>query len=169
MMGGNSRVVLGRISGLYGVKGWVRIYSYTSPRSNILNYSTWFLGRGEEWERRGLEAGRPHGKGVVAKIAGCDDRDQAASLVHREIAVERSQLPEAAPGEYYWADLQGLKVVTPDGVDLGVIDRLFETGANDVIVVKGDRERLIPFLQGDVVRAVDLTEGVMTVDWDPAF
>lgn len=162
-------VVLGRISGVYGVKGWVRIYSYTSPRANILDYSPWFLKGRAGWERRELEKGRPHGKGVVAKIKGCDDRDRAAELVHREIAVERSQLPETGPGEYYWADLKGLKVFTLDGVDLGTVDHLFETGANDVIVVTGERERLIPYLWGDVIREVDLDAGVMTVDWDPEF
>jgi 16S rRNA processing protein RimM len=160
-------VVLGRISGLFGVAGWVRIFSHTSPRENILSYSPWYLLRGGRWERLGLEEGRRQGRSVVARLSGCADRDQAALLVGCDIAVRRDQLPEAGEDEYYWTDLEGLRVRTVDGVDLGVVDHLFETGANDVVVVRGDRERLIPYLWDRVVRSVDLEAGEMTVDWDP--
>lgn len=163
-------MVLGRVSGLFGVAGWVKVFSHTDPRENILTYSPWYLLRGGVWERRDLESGRRQGKGVVAHLEGCPDRDQAALLLGCDIAVRRDQLPEAAEeGEFYWTDLEGLRVRTTDGADLGVVDHLFETGANDVVVVRGDRERLIPYLWGTVIRRVDLDAGEMTVDWDPEF
>jgi 16S rRNA processing protein RimM len=161
------RVVLGRIVGVYGVRGWVRVFSETEPREAILGYSPWLLGTGHK-PRRVIE-GRRHGKGVVAHLAGCDDRDQAATLVDQEIAVERGQLPPPSPDELYWVDLEGLQVWAPGGVYLGVVDHLFSTGVNDVLVVSGERERLIPFAWGDVIQTVDLEGGRIEVDWDPDF
>ena len=167
--GSDKMIELGRVSGVYGVKGWVRIYSYTSPRDNILKYKRWYLKRRGEWQVCKLVGGRKHGKGVVAHIEGCNDRDLAAELMGSDIAISREQLPKTEPGEYYWSDLQGVRVETVDGVELGKIAGLFETGSNDVIVVNGDRERLIPFLLDDVVKSVDLDAGLMVVDWDPDF
>ncbi len=161
-------VVIGRISGLFGVRGWLKLFSHTEPRDNILNYSPWFLEQAGEWRPYELSDGRPQGRGVVAHLAGCDDREQAAALVGCNIAIRREQLPPAEEGEYYWGDLTGLAVFTRDGQLLGRVDHLFETGANDVIVVKGERERLIPFI-ADVVLEVDLSGHRMTVDWDPEF
>lgn len=161
--------ILGRVSGIYGVKGWLRIFSHTSPRSNILDYPDWYLRQAGRWVKHEVQSGRVHGKGVVAQLQGCDDRDQAAKLLQAEIAIPREQLPDLQPDEFYWADLEGLKVQTTEGLDLGVIDHLFETGANDVIVVKGGRERLIPYLWQDVIQSVDLKAGVMIVDWDADF
>jgi len=163
-------VTLGRISGVHGVQGWVRVHSDTSPRENIVNYSPWHLVRGDRQESRKLRSGRRQGKTVVAKLDGCNDRDAAEELVGAVISVPRSALPvTTVAGEYYWADLVGLNVQTVDGVDLGRIDHLFETGSNDVIVVQGDRERLVPYIWGQVVHEVDLGAGVMRVDWDPEF
>lgn len=168
-MSQDGMIIIGRISGLFGVRGWVKIYSHTSPREGILDYRTWYLESGGEWQSYKLTSGQAHGKGVVAHLAGCDDRDSAAGLVGRDIAVRREQLPELEPGEYYWTDLEGLRVVNLQGVDLGVVSHLFETGANDVLVVKGERERLIPYTMGEAVREVDLAAGRMVVDWDPDF
>lgn len=162
-------VVIGRISGLYGVRGWLRVFSYTEPRENIVDYSPWLIQSDGQWRPVEVEDGRAQGKGVVVKLAGCDDRDTAARYLGLDIAVNRDQLGELEPGEYYWADLEGLRVVTCDGVELGCVDHLFATGANDVMVVRGDRERLIPFVQGDVIRSIDLQGGVMEIDWDPDF
>ena len=163
-------IVIGRISGLYGVRGWVKVFSHTQPRDNILAYATWYLKRQGAWAVSELETGRVQGKGVVAKLKGCDDRDAAALLMGCDIAIRREQLPKAAPGEYYWAELTGLEVVNLEGVGLGVVDHLLETGANDVLVVlKDGEERLIPFVQGPFVKKVDLDEGLITVDWDPDF
>jgi len=163
-------IVVGRINGLHGVRGWVKVFSHTQPRENILNYPIWHLKRQGEWIEAVLEDGRPQGKGIVAKLKGCDDRDAAAALMDTTIAISREQLPQARPDEYYWADLEGLKVSNLDGVELGVVDHLLATGANDVLVVKqGKTERLIPFVQGQFVKNIDLAAGQMTVDWDPDF
>jgi len=116
-----------------------------------------------------LLEGRQHGKGIVAHLQDCDDRDQAQVLMGYEIGIRRDQLPATAPGEYYWSDLQGLEVINLDGDALGTVDHLIETGANDVLVVKGDRERLIPFIREQVVISVDLDKGEIRVDWDKEF
>ena len=114
-------------------------------------------------------AGREQGKTLIARLPGLGDRDTARSLIDTEIAVYRDQLPEAANGEYYWSDLVGLSVVTVQGEELGTVERLIETGANDVLVVTGDRERLVPFVVGRYVKSVDLGAGRIEVDWDPDF
>lgn len=163
------RLVVGQIVGLFGIKGWVKVFSHTQPRDNIVQYSPWQIKQGGAWRTVVLEQGQAHGKGVVAKLKGCDDRDTAALLVGAEIAIDRAQLGRLHRGEYYWADLIGLRVVTEEGQDFGVVDHLFETGANDVLVVRGDRERLIPYITGQVVKSVDLDAGEIRVDWDPDF
>jgi 16S rRNA processing protein RimM len=166
-------IILGRVTGLYGVRGWVKVFSDTDPREGISKYSEWLLKRQHGWQRIAVESGRRQGKNIVVKLAGIDDRDMAATLTGCEIAVTRDQLAAANPGEYYWLDLEGLKVVTTNGVELGVVDRLLETGANDVLVVREEnseaRERLIPYVPGEVVTEVDLEGGEMIVDWDPEF
>lgn len=167
--GPHKLIVVGKVSGLYGVRGWVRIQSYTEPVENIMNFGRWYVGREGGWREMRSDAGRRQGRTVVAHMVAHDDRDASVALVGLDIAVERDQLPEPAAGEYYWADLQGLAVRTVDGAELGVVDHVMATGANDVLVVKGDRERLIPFLQGRVVRRVNLDEGWLEVDWDAEF
>jgi len=161
-------VTMGRISGLYGVRGWVKVFSHTAPRTNILDYATWYLDTDDGWKAHRLETGKAHGKGIIAKLSGIDDRDLAAGLINTDIAVPRDQLPDLDENSYYWADLEGLMVHTIHGVELGRLDYLFETGSNDVMVVKGERERLIPYTD-DAVKSVDLVGKVMKVDWDPEF
>jgi 16S rRNA processing protein RimM len=168
-MSKDEMIIIGRVSGLFGVRGWVKIYSHTSPREGVLSYKTWYLKRDGEWQKHKLTSGHAQGKGVVAHIKGCDDRDQAAALIGTDIAITRGQLPKLAPDEYYWTDLEGLRVENSQGVDLGVVSHLFETGANDVLVVKGERERLIPYTKGEAVLAVDPQSGRILVDWDPDF
>lgn len=158
-------VAVGRISGVFGVQGWLRVYSYTSPRLNIVNYNPWYLRSGPERVRHALLEGRAHGEGVIARLGGVDDRDAAATLQGAEIEVERAQLGAPAADEYFWTDLEGMAVVNAEGCTLGVIDHLFETGANDVMVVMGDRRRLIPFVRGAVVLDVDMARRRLTVDW----
>ena len=162
-------VMMGRISGLFGVKGWVKIYSHTDPRENILQYNPWYLEIQGEWKPVKLVVGQRHGKGVVVQLEGYADRDAASALINVNIAVPQAMLPTLSDGEVYWSELEGLKVVTTDGVDLGVVDHLIDTGANDVLVVKGDRERLIPYVRQDVVTKLDLENGLLEVDWDPDF
>ncbi len=159
-------MILGRIAGLYGVRGWVKVYSYTDPRDAVLEHAEWLLHRKGSWQACELVEGKRHGKGIIAKLAGVDDRDTAAEYVGIDIGVPREQLPETEPGEYYWTDLEGLRVVHKDGRELGTVAYLLETGANDVLVTEGERERLIPFVMGRVVLDVDLDDGVITVDWE---
>ncbi|MHC1480485.1 ribosome maturation factor RimM [Frateuria aurantia] len=165
------RVLVGRIVGLYGVQGWLKIESWTDPRTRIFDYRNWWLGaEGDAGRAVTGCVGRVQGKGLVAKMPGIEDRDQAESLVGLDIFVDRSALPLPGKDEYYWVDLEGLEVVTTEGVGLGRVSHLFATGANDVVVVKdGTRERLIPFVQGEFVRSVDISGGRMVVDWDPEF
>ena len=161
-------VKLGRISGLFGVRGWVKVFSDTSPRTNILHYPCWHLCVAGAWTTHKLLEGHAQGKGVVALLEGLTDRDQAAQWLDAEIAVPRDQLPAEGADEYYWTDLEGTRVSTLEGVELGRLESLFSTGSNDVMVVQGDRERLIPFIDGTVIE-VDLVQGRVTVDWDPKF
>ena len=163
------RVVIGEVSGVYGVLGWLRVRSHTEPAEQILRYAPWLLRRTDEWVTLELAGGRLHGGGVVAKLAGVEDRDEARRLVGAEIAVDRSQLPLLEPDDYYWNDVIGSSVVTCQGVELGRVISLMATGANDVLVVEGDKQRLIPFVRDDVVMAVDLDSGRIEVDWDPDF
>ena len=151
---------------MFGVRGWVRIYSYTDPREALLEYESWLLGHEGEWQPARVAEGQRHGKTVVARIDQCDDRDQAASFIGMEIAVPRAALPETGDGHYYWHDLEGLSVVRRDGMALGKIAYLMETGAHDVMVIKGEVERLIPFVKEEVVVDVDLAKGVVVVDWE---
>jgi len=162
-------VVLGRLSGLYGVQGWLKVFSDTEPREGIIKYPDWWVRQQGGWKRMRVEQGRRHGKGVVVKLEGIDNRDAAAKLLNAEVAVDRNALPETAPGEFYWTDLEGLTVVCVDGTELGRVDHLIETGANDVLVVTGERERLIPYIPEQVIKQIDLEQGRMVVDWDPEF
>ncbi|MBS9403036.1 ribosome maturation factor RimM [Halomonas sp. TRM85114] len=168
----DDHVVLGKLTSPYGVKGWLKVYSYTSPMDGILDYDDWVLRQDGHLVRYLLVQGRRQGKGLVAQLEGVDSREAAEALAGAEILLPKTELPELAGSDYYWYQLEGLTVVTREGVALGRIDHLFETGANDVMVVKGggdDRERLLPFLPEDVILSVDLVAGVMTVDWDPEF
>lgn len=161
-------VVLGKIVGVFGIKGRVKIYSETRPREQILSYSPWQLNKpGTRMELQVLGGG-PQGKGLVAQLQGIDDRNAAEALVGMEISIPAEQMPEAGPGEYYWSQLEGLTVVNREGIELGQVSYLFETGANDVMVVRGEREHLIPFT-ADAVLDVDMDRGVLRVDWDPEF
>lgn len=168
--GDDRRILVGRIVGVHGVQGAVKIESWTAPRLQIFKYQPWILkSAAGETEVRGCR-GREQGKGVVAELPGSGDRDSAAALIGTEIWVLRSALPKPAPGEYYWTDLEGLDVVTIDQVPLGRVSHLFSTGANDVLVAKdGDRERLIPFVADRFVREVDFDARRIVVDWDPEF
>lgn len=160
-------VILGRVTGLFGVRGWVKIYSYTEPREAVLGYGPWWLRRdGSDWRQVRVTEGQRHGRSVVARLDGYDDRDAAAELLDADIAVAPEALPEPAEGQYYWHDLAGLEVVHRDGTRLGRVARILETGANDVLVVEGDRERLIPFVPEKVILDVDLANGEILVDWE---
>lgn len=174
-------LVIGKITGVYGVKGWVKIHSFTEPQENFLHFGKWQLRRRGELEPIEFDQGRAQGRGLVAHIAGVDDRTLAESYRGLEVVVPQGSLPALEAGDYYWSQLQGLQVwcrdagrpEVEDRVLLGTVDYLIETGANDVLVVKpsagsiDQRERLIPYLPDDVVTRVDLDAGVIEVDWFP--
>jgi 16S rRNA processing protein RimM len=166
------RVLLGRIVGVYGVRGEVKIESFTEPRLRIFDYQPWLLERdsGEVEEVRDVR-GRAQGKGVVAALVGVSDRDRAANLMGANIFVPRAALPPAAEGEVYQSDLEGLEVVNPAGVSLGRVSHLFETGANQVLVSRQEdgREHLIPYVPELYIQSVDLEARRIVVDWDPDF
>lgn len=161
----DSLVLLGRVSGLFGVRGWVKIYSYTSPRENILRYRKWLLTINGEPRELVVKQGQRHGKGVVVLLDGFNDRTAAEGLVGVDISVSRDDLAKLTDNEYYWSDLIGCEVVgSADGV-LGEVSDLMETGANDVLVVSGEGgELLIPFVD-EWVTGVDLGEKKITVEW----
>jgi 16S rRNA processing protein RimM len=160
---------IGKISGVFGVKGWLKIFSYSEPKDNILFYKSWLLKKNSQNKEIKIVDGKVQGKGVVVQIDGIEDRDQALNLMGWDIYITREQLPIVDEGEYYWADLIGLDVENLNGIHLGTIDSLFETGANDIIVVTGERERALPFLQGQIVKSIDLANHKMVVDWDADF
>ncbi len=161
-------ICVGHILGPQGVKGWVKIFSNTSPRENIVSYSPWLVEWGTELKQINVE-GRVQGKYVIARLEGIEDRSQADELIGRQLFIRQEQLPSLDEGEYYWSDLTGLKVVSLQGDDLGQIESMLETGASDVMVVKGDRERLIPFVMDDIVKQVDLENQRMVVDWSAEY
>lgn len=171
MIDSGRRILLGRVIGAFGVRGDVKLESWTEPRAAIFGYQPWTLRspQGVETQMAGAR-GRDTGKHLVAQFPGVTDRDVVEAMRGTEIYVPRSALPPPSAGEYYWVDLEGLRVVTVDGVPLGTVSHLFATGANDVLVARDDeRERMIPFVQPQYVTGVDFDAGVVTVDWDPDF
>lgn len=160
----NTIIALGHILGVHGIRGWVRVFSHTEPREAILDYRPWLLGD-DERPVEPLEGAR-HGKTVIVRLEGIGDRDEAERLVGQTIGVERRDLPELGKGQFYWVDLIGLEVVLKGGESLGTVEDLMTTGAHDVMVVRGDRERLIPFVLNRTVLGVDFESRRITVDWD---
>jgi len=164
------RILLGKIVALFGVDGWVKVESYTEPRMRIFKYLPWCLKTQAGETQIAQVQGRAHGQGLVALLPQVEDRNAAQAWIGAEVWVQRSALPKAKRGEYYWADLEGLDVVNLDGVAFGKVSHLFSTGANDVIVVRdGGRERLIPFVLKQFVTEINLDSARITVDWDPDF
>jgi len=171
-------VNVGRITAVFGIKGWVKVHSYTEPQENLFEYHPWWLKTKHGVKKVEIDEARPHGDAFVAHLVGVDDRDLAAEYTAADIAIERDQLPELDDGEYYWSQLEGLAVYTEfSGKQerLGVVSKLFETGANDVLVIAADaesidqRERLIPYVPGQFVLSVDIAAAKILVDWDPEF
>ncbi len=160
------RVIIGKISGIYGVLGWIKVLSYTRPGENILDYSPWFLKCGESWREFELNSGKVHGKGILANLAEVADRDTAHGLIDADIAVDHRQLPRLEDDNYYWRDLIGIEVVNLQHHILGKVADMTETGANDVVVVEGDKKWLIPYVRDVYIIKVDLQQGRIVVDWE---
>ena len=162
-------IVVGKIGAPHGVQGWVKIRSHTIPSSNIMDYKTWYTNTKTGWEIINIENCQRHGKTVIAHIKGVNDPESARQYVGKNIAVLRSQLPKPKKDEYYWTDLEGMEVINNQGEKLGVMDHMIETGANDIMVVIGDRKRLIPFLHKRIVLNIDFDKNIIFVDWDKEF
>ena len=162
-------VTLGRVSGVFGVKGWLKVQSYTEPRDNLVKFGTLTLRLNAADSRFEVEDSHSRAGSVVVKLRGIDDRDRAHEWVGADVVVARERLPAAQVGEHYWTDLEGLEVVDLAGVVLGKVEYLLATGANDVLVLGGAQQRLIPFVAGAVVKEVDLAAGRIVVDWSPDY
>ena len=163
-------ITVGRLHGAFGVRGEVKLESFTDPLRAIGKYLPWTLrdARGVERACESVRV-REGGKGLIATMPGIEDKDAADALRGTEVLVPRSALPPPAEGEFYWVDLEGLRVVNVEGTDFGIVSHLFSTGANDVLVAQGERERMIPFVLPDYIRSVDFEAGMVTVDWDADF
>lgn len=171
----SAQLVVGTINGVYGIKGWVKVFSHTSPIEQILSYQPWSLHKGNKQLSVAITEGKLHGKGLIALPEGFENRDEAMSLVGYEIRIAKDQLPDLPEGEFYWHELQGMAVVNEAGEALGNVARMMETGANDVLVVAAteesidDQERLIPFVMDEVVKQVDMKQRRLTVAWDKEY
>ncbi len=159
----------GKVSGVFGIKGWIKVFSFTDPRDNILKYSPWILVKNSDSKTVKIIAGKLQGGSVIVQLDGFDSRNLAETLIGYDIMINQKQLPETQAGEFYWSDLIGLEVTNLQGIILGKVESLMETGANDVLIIQGDRERAVPFLQGQTIVNIDLAEGCMLVDWDAEF
>ncbi len=164
-MNKDSRVLVGKVSGCFGVKGWLKIFSYCDPRENITRYKSWIVG---DKVYDSVES-KKNGKLIVAKLKGIDDKDIALTLIGQTVEIREDQLEQLESNQYYWRDLVGLTVTNTKGITFGKITNLLETGANDVLIINGERERLIPYIidadNGQTVIEVDLDKKTMIVDW----
>lgn len=156
--------MMGRIAAPHGVKGWIKVQPLTAEARSLLDFRNWWIGGESGWQEHAIVGGTVQGQALLAKLESCDDREAAASLKGKTVAVPRAALPAAQAEEYYWADLIGLRVVNAVEQDLGRVTAVVQTGANDVLVVEDGRERLIPFI-APVIREVDPGAGVIRVDW----
>ncbi|GGZ78926.1 ribosome maturation factor RimM [Ignatzschineria indica] len=162
----DEKIIVGKINGFHGVRGFIKVFSETRPREGILEYSRFFMKQGNEWITLEVDGRQKHNKHVLLKFEGYDSRDAVEPLLGQELYISREDMPELEDG-VYWLDLYGLKVINHEGVELGEIADIFETGANDVITVKGAKgEMMIPFSMEYIVMEINLEEGYVQVDWD---
>lgn len=159
-------VVMGRVAGAQGIQGWIKVQPYTAEPEGLLDYRSWWLGDEKQgWRELDVLNSSLHGRGLIAQLMGCSDRNTAETYKGLLIAIPRSRMPAPDEDEYYWTDLIGLEVRNLEDQRLGVVDKLQDTGANQVLCVKGERgEVLIPFI-ASAVREVDLEDKFIRVDW----
>lgn len=162
------KILVGKIVGLFGVKGWVKLHSHTEPKENIFSYDSLFLKKKDGKETTLLEAeledGKAHGKGIVVKFKQVEDRTQAESWLGTEIYITREQMQKLAANDFYWHDLIGCEVINEQEVQLGKVKKIMETGANDVLVLNPDN-RLLPYVWEQVVKSVDVEQKLIRVAW----
>ncbi|WP_261815937.1 ribosome maturation factor RimM [Vibrio gallicus] len=169
-------IVVGKLGATYGIRGWLKVHSFTDSAENIFQYSPWLLNQNGSLVEYKVESWKRHNKGYVCKLEGIDVREDAHLLTNFEISINAASLPKLSEDEFYWRELFGMQVVTTKGYSLGTVDDILETGSNDVLVVKanlkdafGKKERLIPFLEEQVVTNIDRDAQRIEVDWDPGF
>ncbi|MBV53825.1 MAG: ribosome maturation factor RimM [Coxiellaceae bacterium] len=163
------RIILGRIGAPQGIHGWLRITSHTSPPTNILNYTTWQIKRGQAWSSLSPEETKTQGNKLLVKLPDCDSPEVAKQWTNTLIAIYQNELPKLPEDEFYWSDLINCQVVTSEGVLLGNVTQLLETGANDVLIIQGNEQRhLVPYTD-DTIQHIDLSNQLITVQWDPNF
>lgn len=165
----DSYIVVGKVGAPSGLKGAVKITSFTESPEDIFEYAPWFVKHHGQWDEIELEEAELQGKYLLARFAGCEDRNAAQQWTNCEIAIKRSQLPKLPPGQYYWSDLEGLTVKTVAGLTLGTVEEVMETGANPVLVIQGENRHLVPYVFEKIVKKVDLTSSELLVDWDIDF
>ena len=166
-MKSDKKIHVGKIAGAHGIKGWLKIISFTSPPENIVQYSSWIIQKdGKDQVYTVVEGKQNHNK-IIVKLRDIDDRTQAEKLKNSEIKIMRSELPNLGDQKYYWSDLEGLKVISIDQESIGIVDSLFETGANDVLVVKGKNNKriLIPFVMDEIIKEVNIDLDYIKVYW----
>ena len=156
---------MGRVSAPHGIKGWIKVQPFTQQMDGLLGYPEWWLARDGEWHQHRIAESAVHGTLVLARVEGCSDREAAAALKGAEVAIPRRLLPENREGEYYWSDLLGIEVLNRRGERLGRVAKVLETGANNVLVLEGEKELLVPFVD-NVILNVDLARGCLSVDWE---
>ena len=164
----NKKLLIGKINGFFGLQGWVKVFSYTNPRTNILNYSPWSIKVDGNFQSIDITSGREQSKTIVAHIKGIDNREDSQKFIGQDIYINKEQLPELTQGEYYWHELIGFDVINKDEERLGTVDYFVETGANDVLVVKGKKEYWIPYIEPFLV-SIDSKNNKILVDWDKDF
>jgi 16S rRNA processing protein RimM len=159
-----SPVILGEVSGLFGVNGEVRVFDFSRRRGDILNFDPWMIGKDKAWQQVSVLKARHHQATLVAQLEGFSDRDVSRELIGATIAIRREQLPELDDGEYYWHQLEGLLVINESGDEFGIVEKMLETGANDVLVVRGSQQLLIPYTSSTIIN-VDLLKRQIRVNW----
>lgn len=167
-------LVVGKIGAPHGVLGWVKVNSYTNELAGIFEYAPWFIGETNQTFQ--VEKWRVHKNGLVAKLNGIDDRDDAERIKNFEISINIELLPELDGDDFYWRDLVGMEVSTLKGYHLGSVKEMFATGSNDVMLVEANpndafakKQRMIPYLYDQVVIEVDRDAKLIKVDWEPDF
>lgn len=165
----SNKVIVGKFGAAHGVRGEIKVYSYTDPIENIVDYLPWQIkpNKNTEWQAIEIDSYRWHGEVLLAKIQGIEDRDLVRTYTNLDIAIDRSQLPEPDENEYYWSDLMGLTVYTADGTELGVVESHFGAGSQDIMVVKGEQEHYVPY-NNATVKKVELNEKRIIVEWEPS-
>ncbi len=161
-------VEVARITDAYGVQGWIRLASHEpAPDSVLCGARRCWIEHPQGTPPRicELSAIRTQGTSLVAHLPGCDDRDAALSFKGAVVYLSRAEFPAIAPDEYYWVDLVGCSVMSPDGAPLGSVTAVDDHGAHAILHVVDDAgEMLIPFVAAYIV-SVDLAQRRIVSDW----